>query len=181
MSVRWRGGEIERLLDEGHAILEAAISSLLGAAGWEARLEVTYVIGRERGSVDVLAYEPKTATLLVVEVKTELLSAESTARNHDQKVRLAPAIADQRFGWRASTVGALLVLPESTTARRRVEAHAELFRRIYPDRGLQVRDWLRGPRGALRAVVFLPVTKSLGARHATTARRRVSRCHSLSA
>ena len=40
--VRWRGGEIDRLLDEGHASLVGLVASLLEALGWDVAVEVTF-------------------------------------------------------------------------------------------------------------------------------------------
>jgi hypothetical protein len=53
----------------------------------------------ERGSIDLLAWHESSRTLLVIELKTELTSVEETLRRHDSKVRLAPGIARERFGW----------------------------------------------------------------------------------
>ena len=62
-------------------------------------------------------------------VKTELTSIEETLRRHDAKVRLAPRIARERFGWDPAVIARLLVLPEDRTARRRIEEHRATFRR----------------------------------------------------
>lgn len=172
-SVRWRGGEVERLLDAGHATLEGAIARRLGSLAWLVRAEVTYAVERERGSIDILAFEPRTGALLVVEVKTELLSAEATARKLDEKVRLAADIARDRFAWVATTVSALLVLPDSRTARRRIQAFDDLFGRLYPFRSVAVRRWLRAPRGSMSGVMFLAATKTVGGSRVTHSRRRI--------
>jgi len=175
LAIRWRGGQIERLLDEGHAHLENAIAVELATCGWEVRVEVTYSIGRDRGSIDVFAFDATSGVVLVVEVKTDLLSAEATARKLDEKVRLAREIALDRFGWNAVNVARLLVLPESRTARRRIAAHAELFRRLYPTRGHEVHRWLRSPSGSMSGLLFLAPTKAVGTRRALTSRRRICR------
>ena len=91
----------------------------------------------------------------MIEVKTELTSIEETLRRHDQKTRLASAIAEKRFGWQARSVGRLLVLPDESTARRRVRRYDGLLRRTYPLRGRALRAWLRGPSGAAAGVFFL--------------------------
>jgi transcriptional regulator with XRE-family HTH domain len=143
--VRWRGGEIDRLLDERHAGLGEAVTRLLAEDGWEALPEVTYSIFGERGSIDILAWHPASRTLLVIELKSELTSIEETFRRHDVKVRLAARIALEQFGWRPATVGRLLVLPEGRTARRHVERHSALFAKTYPERNVAVRAFLRRP------------------------------------
>ncbi|HEY4190087.1 MAG TPA: hypothetical protein VGM28_06685, partial [Candidatus Limnocylindrales bacterium] len=59
----------------------------------------------ERGSIDILAWHAATRTLLIVEVKTEIASAEEMLRRHDAKVRLGPAIGRERFGIAPGAVG----------------------------------------------------------------------------
>src|SRR5688572_5166515 len=72
LDVRWRGGALDRLLDEDHATLVATVARRLAAAGWEVQVEVTYSHFGERGSFDVLAFMPSVGIVLVIEVKTYL-------------------------------------------------------------------------------------------------------------
>ena len=85
VSLRWRGGELDRLFDEGHASVLGHVAELLQAYGWITEPEVTYSVYGERGSIDLLAWHAPTRTLLVIEVKTELTSVEATLRKHDEK------------------------------------------------------------------------------------------------
>jgi transcriptional regulator with XRE-family HTH domain len=170
--VRWRGGELDRLLDARHASLAESFSVLLGRLGWEIRAEVSYSEYGERGSIDLLAWHPPTRTLLVIEIKTELTSIEETFRRHDQKVRLAAVIAKKRFGWQARWVGRMLVLPDETTARRRVHRYDGLFRRTYPTRGRALRDWMRNPSGPCAGLLFLSSSDGSGSRHGPVRRVR---------
>jgi transcriptional regulator with XRE-family HTH domain len=160
--VRWHGGELDRLLDEGHASLVGAIVSLLEADGWETIAEVTYSEYGERGSIDVIGWHAATRTLLIVEVKTELTAIEETLRRHDAKVRLAPAIAAKRFGWQAASVGRLLVLPDLSTPRRRVARHEAVLGRAYALRGAACRSWLRAPRGGSGLLFVSPTSHGRG-------------------
>src|SRR5215203_4511675 len=80
VTIRWRGGEIDRLLDEGHATIVGWVAATLTSLGWQVQPEVSYAVFGERGSIDILAWHPETRTLLVVEVKTELTSIEETLR-----------------------------------------------------------------------------------------------------
>jgi transcriptional regulator with XRE-family HTH domain len=173
ISIRWRGGDLDRLVDEGHAVIVGRVASLLDARGWEIRPEVTFAVYGERGSIDVLAWHPPTRTLIVVEVKTELTSVEETLRRHDVKARLAAAIAAERFGWRPAHIARLLVLPDTSTARRRVERHTSVLVRAYPHRGSVVRNWLRDPStpiasSPIAGLVFVTPTRS-----GRTARKRI--------
>jgi transcriptional regulator with XRE-family HTH domain len=167
--LRWRGGDLDRMMDEGHATLVGGIAGALRRDGWSARVEVSYTIYRERGSVDVLAWHQTSRTLLVVEVKTDLVSVEETLRKHDEKVRLARVVAEP-FGWRPSAVARLLVLPSLATPRRRVERHAPVLQVAYPARGSALRAWLREPSGALSGILFVQLTRS-----GAVSRRRIRR------
>jgi hypothetical protein len=157
VSVRWRGADLDRLLDEDHAALVGRMAAWLARLGWEVHPEVTYSIYGERGAIDLLAFHRATATLLVVEVKTALVSVEETLRRHDVKVRLAMRVAREQLGWRGETVARLLVLPEGATVRRRVERHDEVLGRSYPARGEMIRPWLREPSGSISGLIFLSV------------------------
>lgn len=175
LNVRWRGGELDRLIDEGHAHLVASIVQILERAEWTAIPEVTYAIGRDRGSIDVLGYKPGVGAVLLVEVKTDLTTAEGTLRRHDEKVRLASEIIRARFGWPVLSVSRLLVLPDASTPRRRLARHAPLFDRAYPLRGTAFRAWLRQPTTSIGAVIFLSPTHSMGDRRDLGSRRRIRR------
>jgi transcriptional regulator with XRE-family HTH domain len=153
--VRWRGGELDGLLDEGHAAIVGSLSTLLQRRGWQVLPEATYSEYGERGSIDVLAWHPSTRTLLVIEVKTEIASAEELLRRHDAKVRLAPKIGLERFGVPPAAVARLLVLGDTRTNRRRVARLAPVFGAAYPASPAAVRRWLRRPDGPLAGCVFV--------------------------
>jgi len=143
--LRWRGGDVDRLVDEAHALLIGLVVDLLEHAGWVVRIEVSYSVYGERGSIDVLAWHAATRTLLVIEVKSRLMSVEETLRKHGEKVRLAARVAAEQFGWHAAAVGRLLVLPDDSTSRRRAERHRHVLDRAYPMRGSVLRRWLGAP------------------------------------
>lgn len=155
VEVRWRAGELDRLLDADHAALAALVARLLGEAGWEVRVEVTYNEFGERGSIDLLAFMPATGTLLAVEIKTDMAAVEQTLRKLDEKVRLSRGIAKARFGWQVRQVGWLLVMPENSTLRRKVAAHTSLFEKAFPMRGAAIRRWIKRPVGAAGGLWFL--------------------------
>ena len=89
LSVKWRGPLLDRLVDARHAELCARIVDILRRAGWEAHVEVTFSRFGERGSVDVLGLHRASRSVVVVEVKTMIVSLEELLRSHDVKVRLA--------------------------------------------------------------------------------------------
>jgi transcriptional regulator with XRE-family HTH domain len=156
-TVLWRGAGLDRLLDARHASLVAGSVRRLTELGWETRVEATYSIYGERGSIDILGALVRVRAVLVEEVKSELASLEETIRKLDEKVRLVrQEIARDTFGWRPAHVGRLLVLPDSTTARRRVASLEPVLAVALPDRGSAVRQWLREPSGALAGILFQP-------------------------
>ena len=170
-----RGGELDRLLYEPHATLVGAAATRLTTLGWEAHAEVTYSVYGERGSVDVLGWHPGARIALAVEVKSVLVSIEETLRRHDAKVRLAPRIAADRFGGAGVRAGSLLVLPETTTARRHVARHDVVLRPAYPLRGVAVRGWLCDPHGPAAGLLFLPAIVPGDATRRVATSRRVRR------
>lgn len=166
VAVRWRGGELDRLLDRAHAALVEWVARLLTRHGWEVHVEVSFARYGERGSIDVLGWHPPTRTLLIVEVKSEIAAVEETLRRHDVKVRLGPQIAFERLGERPAHVARLLVVPGTTTTRRRLAEHATTFDRTYPARGAEVRRWLAHPSGPMAGALLA------GPAAGTTTRRR---------
>jgi hypothetical protein len=153
--VRWRGGELDRLLDQTHAELVERAARLLERLGWEVHVEASFARYGERGSVDILAWHRTARIVLVIEVKSEITGVEETLRRHDTKVRLAPHIAFERLGERPAHVARLLVLPDTSVTRRRLAGHEVTFRRAYPARGRSVTRWLAAPDGPLAGILLL--------------------------
>lgn len=180
VDLRWQGSGLDRLLDERHAALLGSTADMLTAGAWDPDVEATYSRFGERGSIDILAWHGATSTLLVVEIKTELVTIEGTLRKLDEKVRLAPSIALDRWGSRPSAVGRLLVLPSSTTHRRQVARHARVLEVALPVRFDDVRSWLRRPVGAVSGLLFVAPTTHGGAKHGDATGRRVRRPDSVS-
>jgi transcriptional regulator with XRE-family HTH domain len=172
--LRWRGGDLDRLVDEGHARLVGLVTEMLRGDGWEVRLEVSFAVYRERGSIDVLAWHPGARILLVIEVKTDLVVVEETLRKHDEKARLAPKIAAEQFGWRPVAVARLLVLPSLSTQRRRVERQAAVMNVAYPLRGVAIRQWLTNPSGRAAGLLFVELDRA-GANRGALSRKRIRR------
>ena len=154
ISVRGMGAEGDRVLDARHSRLLGASLAWLERIGWKTAPEVTYSERGERGSVDILAWHEPTRTLLVVEIKTELVSVEETLRKHGEKMRLGAAIA-RPLGWSPSVIARLLVLHEDRTQRRRVLANERVMSNAYPARAHAVKSWCRAPIGAISGLLFL--------------------------
>ncbi len=180
LTAYFRGADLARILDEVHARLVAAVVDILLEAGWDVRLEVSFAIGREVGSIDILAWRASERALLVVEIKSELPGIDPLLRPLDAKVRLAPRIARDRFGWNGVSVSRLVVMPEDRTARRLVERHSGVIRAALPARSREVRAWLRRPIGTLAGLWFLTTALDGSSMRNATAVRRVRRPNSRS-
>lgn len=175
-NVSWRGGALDRLLDERHAALVAATIEILRRLGWTIAVEVTYSIYGERGSIDILAVHPGLRIALVVEVKSELTSIEAMGRKLDEKERLVRTqLCMERFGWKPVVTGRIVVLPHSDAARRNVERNGSLLHALLPARGNDVRSWLRAPSGPLAGILFVADTNGCRAKGRPPGPKRVRR------
>jgi transcriptional regulator with XRE-family HTH domain len=156
LSVRvlYRGEGLDRLRDRRHANLVERMVARLRRDGWEVATEVSFNVFGERGSIDILAFEPISGALLVIEVKTVVPDVGGMLATLDRKVRLAPGLAKER-GWHVRTVSRLLVLPTSSTVRRRIEDHKATFLNALPSRNVATNRWLRKPVAVLSGLLFV--------------------------
>jgi len=146
LSVRWRGSELDRLLDEDHSGLQSSWKARLEGWEYEAVPEASFNHYGDRGRMDLLAWHAATRTLVVVEIKTLIVDAQGLLGPLDTKVRVAAAVARER-GWGVPrlVIPALIVL-ETPTNRRRIARLQPLFGR-FALRGRAAVSWLRRPVG----------------------------------
>ena len=170
--LRWNGEGLDRLLDQAHAELVDNFVRRLTAYGWTADVEVSFSLWGERGSIDVLGYHAATGIVLVTEVKSVVPDSQATLIGVDRKTRLAPEIAKAR-GWTCRGVARLLVVGDSTTSRRRIGALGTTYRNAFPVSGREVDRWLRDPREPISGLLFVPNTRQVHGRAATTGMQRV--------
>lgn len=154
-AVWWNGAAADRLLDERHASLVERGVRAFARRQWETAVEVSFADYGERGSIDILAGREIARAVAVTEVKSDIGSLEETNRVLDVKERLAPKIAEARFGWRPAVVGRILILPGTTAMRRIVERHASTMDAIYPARTNEIKAWLRVPIASIRGIWFM--------------------------
>jgi transcriptional regulator with XRE-family HTH domain len=169
----WRGGELERVLNVRHAAMhDAALALFEAATGWIAAPEVSFSISGERGIIDILAWHAGSGTLLIVELKTELVDPQGLVGVMDRRRRLAHRIAADR-GWRPRHVAAWVILADTRTNRRHVAHHRRLLRSAFPANGHGMRGWLRNPAGPIAALSFMPYRHDATVRRDGEAPRRV--------
>jgi transcriptional regulator with XRE-family HTH domain len=169
-----RAVDLARLADADHARCADHIMRRLGSLGWLTRAEVSFNEYGDRGRIDVLAFHPPTATLLVVEIKTLIVDAQDLLGGLDVKRRVGPRVA-RSLGWPATLAIATLVVLNTTTNRRRVGQHPHLFGR-FAVRGRAASAWLRRPGpvdGGLLIMLNLPNRKHRDVRRAGRQRVRL--------
>lgn len=166
LRLNWNGEALDRLLDGAHARIVEFVAERLRRFGWEVVLEVTFSVRGERGSIDILAWHAASRVLLVIEVKSVVPDIQAMLVSLDRKWRLAIEIARAR-GWAPLAVGRLLVIGDTRTSRRRVEAVAATFATEFPSRAVEVRRWLERPTAdvPLRGLWFVSASQGLTIRH----------------
>lgn len=166
-------GDPRLLIDAGHAAIGEHWKRRLERWGWLVRVEVSFNRYGDRGRIDLLAFHPATAVLLVVEVKTVLWDIQAILGSIDVKRRVAPFVA-REIGWQPRCVTPLLLVAASTTARRRLTDHASLFS-SYGLRGRAAMSWLRDPRGPVpeAALILTSAPDVAGTDRRRAGRRRV--------
>jgi transcriptional regulator with XRE-family HTH domain len=107
VQILWHGEDLDRLLDRAHARLVEIVVQRLEVLAWQVLPEVTFRVGGERGSIDVLASHVSTQALLVVEVKSVVPDVQATMAGLDRKARLAPVVARDRAFRRRRSPGCL--------------------------------------------------------------------------
>jgi hypothetical protein len=154
LTIWWHGALADRLLDERHAALGERALAVYARWNWETAVEVTFSKWGERGSIHLLAVHRPTRSAVVNEVKSAFGSIEDTNRLIDIKVRLAPTLVYERFGWRPETVSRVLILPSDDSVRRTVARLGRTMDAAYPARSREVRVWIRQPQGTPAAFGF---------------------------
>ena len=162
LAPRWRGPELDRLLDAEHAALvETAVVAFAGL-GWVVALEWSFNHFGERGAVDILAWHGANRALAVVEVKSRVVDVQDLLGKLDRKVRLARELLPRDRGWNPNVVGRILILPDTSTARDSIARLGRTFDTSLPARTVETRRWLRDPREPLESIWFLRATRSAG-------------------
>jgi transcriptional regulator with XRE-family HTH domain len=170
---RSRAAAFERVANQAHAALaERVIGWITSIDGWVARPEVSFSRFGERGVIDILACHAATGSLLVIELKTDIIDVGELLGTLDRKLRNAMEVAIG-LGWAPTSVSGLLVVAESDANRRRIGNHRATFEASLPDRITALRAWLAAPRGTVRALMFFANRHPRTASDRITAIRRV--------
>jgi transcriptional regulator with XRE-family HTH domain len=178
VALRGVGAELPRVAGAHHAAMHEDMARFFGTFDeWAAVPEVTFSEFGERGSVDILAWHARSRSLLVIELKTELVDLQETASTLDRKPRLAMKIARDR-GWEPASVSTWLVIAEARHNRRAVAQHAAFLWSRLPADGHTVMRWLRRPDGRVAGLSFLSSDRSTSTGQRLAPVRRVRRSRS---
>jgi transcriptional regulator with XRE-family HTH domain len=155
-------GDRQRQREPAHARCAAHVASRLRRAGWQVATEVEVGGDRSRGWIDVLAYDPVTGWLLVVEIKTEIHDLGGIERSLGWYEREA-WFAARRLGWLPRrSIGCLLLLATAANDVR-VIANRGSFAAGFPARGRDLSELIAAriePASPGRAVAMIdPLSK----------------------
>ena len=161
----WRAGDLERLVNGRHSLLHESVARHFAdrLPAWVLAPEVSFALYAERGVIDILAWHPDTRSLLVIELKTDIVDVNELIGTLDRKRRHAAEVARAR-GWDPVTVSCWVIVAGGRTNRARVAAHRTMLPKRVPD---------RRSRGCGDGC-GTPVTRSLACR-CGTARSRIDR------
>ncbi|HSO29980.1 MAG TPA: helix-turn-helix domain-containing protein [Candidatus Sulfomarinibacteraceae bacterium] len=134
-----------RQRDLVHARCSAYVQRRLESAGLLCAREVEIAGGRFHGWIDVLAFDPTTGTLYVIEIKTTLEDLGGAERQLGWYERHAASAARTR-GWDVRRVRSWLLCLASAEVDGVVQLNRDALRIAFPVRAGAMRDGLAGAR-----------------------------------
>jgi transcriptional regulator with XRE-family HTH domain len=133
-----------RVVDSVHARCSAYVDRRLRGLGWTTAREVEIVHGRSHGWIDLLAFDQRTRTLLIIEIKTRIGDLGGLERQIGWYERMAWQPA-RRLGWRPTRVISIVLALATDEVERVVRSHRELLALAFPMRAPQLADLLARP------------------------------------
>ena len=145
-----------RQRDVVHARCSAYVQRRLVGHGFEVAREVEVVDRSIHGRIDLLAFDPRTGVLLIIEVKTSIDDVGRVERQLGWYERVV-STTDVAAPWRVTTVRSWLLVLASMEADTAIAHHGELFQQAFPLRAPEMRHVLGGDggRAAGRAVALI--------------------------
>ncbi len=172
---RWRGGDADRLVSQGHSLLATSIATLLsGYPTWIFEPEVSFAFYGERGCIDLLAWHALTRHLLVIELKTAFIDINEVLGTLDRKLRLATRVAAER-GWAPLAVSGWMIVSDTKTNRRHATEHRAMLKAKLPLDGRQLRSFLHEPSTSTRGLAFWTAANGGSTRARPNSPQRVRR------
>ena len=137
-----------RQRDLVHARCVGYVDRRLHAFGWETAREVEIVQARSHGWIDLVAFHPGSETLLVIEVKTQLLDLGSLERQLGWYTRAA-GDATRRKGWIPRRIVTWVLVLASDEVDRVIATNRQLLGAAFPTRARGMLEWLADGRHPL--------------------------------
>ena len=173
--LRWRGDDLDRLVNRGHALMhEAAFRWLNEIGGWFALPEVSFARNGERGVIDIVAWHAASRIMLVIELKTRIVDINDLMATMDVRRRVAWQIGEEH-GWDPVAVGVWVVVAPARSNARALADHATVLRAKFPADGRSMRRWLSKPTGEISGLSFMPQVRVSDLGRDPTTPRRVRR------
>lgn len=119
--------------DRVHALCSGHVERRLRGAGWSTQHEVEIIDGRYRGWIDILAFDPRTSTLLIIEIKTRLDDIGAIERQVGWYERVAHKTAT-RYGWEPRRVETWLLVLSTEEAENWIREQRAVLGRSFPAR-----------------------------------------------
>lgn len=135
-----------RQRDAVHARASGYVDRRLVGDGWLTDREVEIVDGRWRGWIDLLAFDPRTGTLLVIEIKTRIDDLGAIERQLGWYARVARRLARSR-GWEVRQVQVWLLVLASDEVEDALRADRDILERAFPLRAAEMRRVVAGQSG----------------------------------
>jgi transcriptional regulator with XRE-family HTH domain len=155
-------GEAKRPRDGMHARCSGYVQRRLAGHGWLVAREVEVREGRFHGWIDLLAFDPRTGVLLVIEVKTSLDDIGRLERQLGWYERLARTTEPAR-GWRPRELASWVLVLATTEVDVAMSMHRDVLRRAFPCRASEMRAVLAGGRPTvLQPAVVGPAVSGMG-------------------
>jgi len=126
-----------RQRDAVHARCSGYVDRRLRAGGWETAREIAFVDGRWRGWIDLLAFDPRTGTLIVIEIKTVIDDVGDLERQVGWYDRMARRVARDQ-GWQPRRVVTWLLVLSSEQNDRMLTQNRDVIDRAFPVRSLSM-------------------------------------------
>jgi hypothetical protein len=98
---------------------------------------------RSRGWIDLLAFEPRSRTVFVIEVKTEIHDIGAIERSLNWYCRESIHVA-LRFGWHPARVRSVLLVLQSRVNDDRIASAPEVLNTAFPGRATELRAVIDG-------------------------------------
>jgi transcriptional regulator with XRE-family HTH domain len=129
--------------DVVHAWCSGYVDRRLRRAGWLTDGEVEIVHARHHGWIDLVAFQPTTRPMLVIEVKTRLDDIGAVERQLGWYERSAGEVA-ARLGWRPATVSGWLLLLSTGEVEEALRANRDVLATAFPRRAKELGALLQG-------------------------------------